>query len=1241
MSICRFNHVFAILFSAAIIASMTSVLAEVAISNSSPDLTDLPFNANCSISPGIKPDSRISDNRSIKADVLDLPLSFIENQGQLTEQVRFMVQTGREMVLFAPSEVVFRLSRDNNTSTVRMTFENSYPGEIIGEGELSGRANFFIGNDSSQWISAIPTYEAIRYKNLYPGVDLVFKGTGGCLKHELIVAPDADPSQIVMAYSGQDNLSLTEDGSVLVMTSSGSLTDSVPVCYQEIDGRREMIEGSYHLIGESGVGFEIGSYDRKHPLVIDPALAFSTYLGGSGDDSGLSIAVDSAGNVYVAGYSASANFPTKNPIQPSNASSFDAFVTKIKPSGQELVYSTYLGGGGDDYARGIAVDGSGNAYVTGYTASANFPTKNPLQASKGASDDAFVAKINPAGSALIYSTYLGGSGSDYGEDIAVDSSGNAYITGYTGPGSFPTKNPIQGSNAGLWDAFVSKINPAGSALVYSTYLGGSGFDYGQGIAVDSSGNAYITGSTYSTNFPTKNPLQASNKGGMDAFVSKINPAGSALVYSTYLGGSFNDFAEGIAVDRNGNSYVAGYTISDDFPTKNPIQSVNAGSFNAFVSKINSAGSALSYSTYLGGNGDCFAHGIAVDGRGNTFVTGETTSTDFPIKDPVQSVNNGSADIFVTTINDAGSALIYSSYLGGMHYDYARGIAVGGSGKTYLAGYTESPNFPAQDPLQAENGGNKDVFVVMIDSSDLIINHPPNTPSPPLGVESGYVGAAYFYTTSASDPDGDQVKYTFDWGDGTTNTTDLAESGATAGMSHIWSRAGIYQIKARAIDSKDATSGWSAVKSIEIIEREGWVLYYPDFTDTDYPDSWRSWLVLQESAGQPVDISLTLRNRAGILLYMGNRTIPANGIAAIRPRNLAGADSAGSAVVTSDHPLIGSCQIIRNNNEMCMAYNALDEVSGTLYYPDFTDTADPGSWRSWLILQNPGVSQANLNLEIRSRDGNLLYSGSATVPAQGVSAIRPRNLVGFNCAGSVVVNSDQPVAGTCQITRNNNLMCMSYSAADQGSAVLYYPDFTDTVNPDGWRSWLVLQNPTAAVANIHLEIRSRSGEPLYTGVMNIPARSVSAIRPRSLVGSDLAGSVVVVSDQLIIGTCQITRNSNLMCMSYNALHRGSLGLHFPDFTDTADPDSWRSWLVLQNPTATAANIHLEIRSQAGNLLHSGSQVIPAHNVATIRPRSLVGVDCSGSAIVTSDQLITGTCQITRNNNVMCMSYTAAI
>jgi len=598
-----------------------------------------------------------------------------------------------------------------------MAFENSSPGQIIGEEQLPGLANFFLGNDSTQWISDIPTFGAIRYKELYPGVDLVFKGSEGYLKHELSLDPGANLSGIVLTYSGQDKLSLAEDGSLLIETSAGNLTDSVPICYQEINGSREMVEGRYRLVGENGVGFEIGDYDRRYPLVIDPALA--TYLGGSGDDSGLSLAIDSSGNAYVAGYTASTNFPTNNPLQSSNAGSSDVFVAKINSAGSALSYSTYLGGGGNDYAKGIAVDGSGNAYVTGYTASTNFPIKNPLQSSNAGSNDAFIAKINSAGSALTYSTYLGGSSNDYGEGIAVDSSGNAYITGYTDSTSFPTKSPIQASKAGLWDAFVSKINSAGSALTYSTYLGGSSSEYGLGIAIDSSGNAYITGPTYSTNFPIMNPLQASNSGEMDAFVSKINSAGSALTYSTYLGGSFNDFAEGIAVDRNGNSYVTGYTISNDFPTKNPIQALKNGPFDAFVTKINSAGSALDYSTFLGGSGDCFAHGIAVDAGGNAIVTGDTSSADFPTKNPVQSSNSGSYDVFVTLIDPTGSALSFSTYLGGVYHDYAKGIAIDDSYNAYLTGYTESDNFPSQNPLQAANAGYKDAFVAFISCSNPI------------------------------------------------------------------------------------------------------------------------------------------------------------------------------------------------------------------------------------------------------------------------------------------------------------------------------------------------------------------------------------------------------------------------------------------------------------------------------------------------------------------------------------------
>ncbi|MFZ3094438.1 MAG: SBBP repeat-containing protein, partial [Methanothrix sp.] len=452
--------------------------------------------------------------------MLKLPLSFIENRGQSPEDVKFMVRIDGPMVLFTPSEVVFRLSCGNNSSAVHMSFENSSRGEIIGEEQLPGLANFFLGNDSSQWISDIPTFGEIRYKELYPGVDLVFKGGEGYLKHELSLEPGANLSGIVLTYSGQDSLSVAEDGSLLIETSAGNLTDSVPLCYQEINGSREIVEGRYCLVGDNGVGFEIGDYDRRYPLVIDPALA--TYLGGSSDDSGLSLAIDSSGNAYVAGYTASTNFPTKNPLQASKAGSSDVFVAKINSAGPELSYSTYLGGSGFDYAKGIAVDGSGNAYVTGYTASTNFPTINQYQASNAGSSDVFVAKINSAGPALSYSTYLGGGGYDYAKGIAVDGSGNAYVAGYTASTNFPTKNPLQASKAGLNDAFIAKINSAGSALSYSTYTGGSSDDYGEGIAVDSSGNAYITGYTGSANFPTKNPIQASKAGLWDAFVSKIN-----------------------------------------------------------------------------------------------------------------------------------------------------------------------------------------------------------------------------------------------------------------------------------------------------------------------------------------------------------------------------------------------------------------------------------------------------------------------------------------------------------------------------------------------------------------------------------------------------------------------------------------------------------------------------------------------------------------------------------------------
>jgi hypothetical protein len=377
------------------------------------------------------------------------------------------------------------------------------------------------------------------------------------------------------------------------------------------------------------------------------------------------------------------------------------------------------------------VDDSGNAYITGSTSSINFPTLNPFQASYRSLPNAFVTKLNSSGSALIYSTYLGGSGApppapgDSGTAIAVDNSGSAYVTGWASSTDFPTTpSALQQSNHGSsYTAFVTKFSTDGSALIYSTYLGGSVADVGGGIAVDNSGNTYVAGSTRSTDFPTASPIQATNHSSQwNAFVAKLNASGSALVYSTYLGGTGYDVGGGIALDSSGSVYTTGYTTSSDFPTVNPIQATNNGVIAAFVAKLNAAGSALVYSTYLGGtNGNSFASGVAVDRSGDAYVTGVTASTDFPIANPIQAINRGEGDAFVAELNADGTGLVYSTYLGGSHADEGSGIAVDGSGSAYVTGATFSHDFPVYSPVQPANLGNDNAFVSKI--SPLILTTP--------------------------------------------------------------------------------------------------------------------------------------------------------------------------------------------------------------------------------------------------------------------------------------------------------------------------------------------------------------------------------------------------------------------------------------------------------------------------------------------------------------------------------------
>jgi hypothetical protein len=685
-----------------------------------------------------------------------LPLSFEVNRGQADSHVKFFARGQGYSLFLSTTEAVFSLVRPTRrksgggslvgheaaarrtavpTSVVRMSLAGANPApRVEGADELPGKSNYFIGSDPAKWRTDIPNFAKVKYGDVYPGVDLLYHGQRRRLEYDFVVAPGADPGVIRLDFRGVTRTRLDARGDLILSVAGGEMRQQRPVVYQEAGGARRHVEGRYVLKGKHEVGFEVADYDREKPLTIDPVFIYATYLGGADEDIGYAVAVDATGNTYLTGKTSSTNFPTANPTQPGNGGQSDVYVSKLNPSGTALVYSTYLGGtgGGGDHGYAVAVDASGNAYVTGYTRSNNFPVVNPLQPSNRGGTDAFVAKLNPTGSQLLYSTYLGGSDfatgiGDWGYAIAVDAAGNAYVTGDTTSNDFPTVNALQPTKGGGHDAFVAKLNPAGTALVYSTYLGGSQTEHGgitndlnstkpgNRIAVDAAGNAYVTGYTSSTNFPTANALQPMLRGASDAFVTKINAAGTALVYSTYLGGSGSggDHAYGITVDASGSAYVTGDTASADFPTTaHAFQQVKREREDAFITKLDAGGTALVYSTFLGGDGGDFAYGIAVDEVGNAYVTGETFSTGFPVENPLQPNLAGGNDGFVTKLNSTGRALVYSTYLGGRAGDSGSGIAVDAGDNAYVTGWTISTDFPTVNPLHFDKG-HQDAFVARI------------------------------------------------------------------------------------------------------------------------------------------------------------------------------------------------------------------------------------------------------------------------------------------------------------------------------------------------------------------------------------------------------------------------------------------------------------------------------------------------------------------------------------------------
>jgi hypothetical protein len=718
-----------------------------------------------------------------------LPLSFEANTGQADQRVKFLTLGSGYRLYLTGNEAVLALRRpvsgailsglQRKLSPIQESissdvFEMRLAGasrnaKPMGEEQLPGTASYFIGNDPAKWHTGVPTYAKVRYADIYPGIDLVYYGNQRQLEYDFVAASGADPQTIQLKFAGARKLRLSADGDLMVTAANGTLAFRKPLVYQIVDGHRQTVAGDFALLARRTVGFRLGSYDHTRALVIDPVLVYSTYLGGTGADTANAVTADAAGNAYVAGRTTPISFPTTSgAFQTAGNSAANApetaFVIKLNPAGTALVYSTYLGGSGGDSASGLAVDSSGNAYVTGSTSSTDFPvTQGAFQTTNKAkangNSNAFVTKLNPTGTALVYSTYLGGSGSvdlygapfgDQGTGLAVDSSGNAYVTGETVSSDFPvTQGAFKTTSPGQ-AAFVTKLNPAGTALVYSTYLGAigdkSGAGYTVALALDGSGNAYIAGATSSANFPvTPGAYQQTNNAAANkfnnAFVTKLNPSGSALVFSTFLGGNgggccAGDLASGVALDSSGAVYVTGSTQSTDFPvTTGAFQATNhntnASSSNAFVTKLNSTGTALVYSTYLGGSGGVLnlsptlgmlggdqATGLAIDGSGDAFVTGSTASVNFPVTSGAYQTTNddqgpcpggciGGYNAFITELNPAGSALVYSTYLGGNGInpydeiglivfgegDQASALALDNSGNVYLAGSASSGDFP--------------------------------------------------------------------------------------------------------------------------------------------------------------------------------------------------------------------------------------------------------------------------------------------------------------------------------------------------------------------------------------------------------------------------------------------------------------------------------------------------------------------------------------------------------------------
>jgi len=729
---------------------------------------------------------------------------FIENAGQLSnEDVLFYTASGDIQMAFLRSAVLIKkteywpvsipsamdssvthsllpMSTSAKAVLIRVTFDGANMVTPRGRNPLSHPSHFFIGGDPAHWRTNVRSYSEIVYEGLYGGVDLVYHTTEQGVKYDFILDPGREPRTIAMTYDGLDGVEMDPTGSMLVHTAVGDIVDSAPIARQGVD----VIPCTFALRGKFSYGFECEGLDNSRVTVIDP-LIYSTYLGGGNWDRVRSIAVDSAGAVYVAGETVSTDFPvTPGAFDTTRDGTYDAFVAKLDSDGSSLLYSTYLGGSGDDYGWSIAVDSSGDAFVAGDTLSTDFPTTpGAYDTFYNGGSDAFVVKLGPMGSSLLYATFVGGTTHDWARSIAVSATGDVYATGYTLSADFPVTpgafNTIYSGNCDVWSA---KLDSTGSSLIYSTFLGGGGDDFGQSIAVDSSGITFLAGHTLSGDFPTTpGSLDTTYNGSQDAFVAKLDSTGSSLLYSTYLGGGDVDYGWSVAVDSTGNAYVAGTTFSADFyVTAGAYNTTRAGVSDAFIAKLDSTGSSLLYSTYLGGRNQDDAASITVDSGNSVFVTGSTQSSDFPVTPSGfdTTYNGGGSDAYVARLDSAGNTLLYSSFLGGSAGDYGLSVVLDTNGDAYIAGNTFSTDFQTTPgAYDTTSSGTSDGFTAKVNVT--VSNSPPIASGP--GVQ-GFTDPPDILHVADATPD---LNWTYGDPDGDPEARFDLRVGTFPGAADMW------------------------------------------------------------------------------------------------------------------------------------------------------------------------------------------------------------------------------------------------------------------------------------------------------------------------------------------------------------------------------------------------------------------------------------------------------------------------